>query len=75
LRRFEHVGWWDKIPDDPFAPVTVVASGLNASFDEKTQKRWLMVGLFELRPKVFFELYVQADLWERYVATLPRPQE
>ena len=75
LRRFEHVGWWDKIPDDPFAPVTVVASGLNASFDEKTQKRWLMVGLFELRPAVFFELYVQADLWERYVATLPRPQE
>ncbi len=75
LRKFESVGWWDKIPDDPFAPVMVVSANLNALFDEKTDKRWFMVGLFELRPAVFFELYVHDDLWQRYIATLAGPAD
>jgi hypothetical protein len=30
-----------------------------------------MAGYFELRPNVFFELYVDADLWARYIKTPP----
>ena len=31
-----------------------------------------MVGLSELRPGNFFELYVELELWKKYVETLPR---
>jgi hypothetical protein len=30
-----------------------------------------MAGYFQLRPKVFFELYVSLPLWSDYVKTLP----
>ena len=30
-----------------------------------------MAGYFELRPGVFFELYVSLDLWRAYIKTLP----
>lgn len=75
LRQFKHLGWYDKIPDDPFAPIIIVSSKLNAALDEKSDRKWIMVGLSELRPGKFFELYVELDLWKKYVETLPRPQE
>jgi hypothetical protein len=30
-----------------------------------------MAGYFQLRPQVFFELYVDINLWRDYVKTLP----
>ena len=72
LRQFKKVGWWNALPPDPYAPIVIVGSKLDASLDDKSNKGWLMVGLFELRPKTFFELYVQADLWRRYVEGLPK---
>ena len=75
LRHFKRVGWWDKVPADPYAPMMIVSAKLNAALDERSNKRWLMVGLFELRPGVFFELYVEFDLWREYVARLPRERE
>lgn len=75
LRRFQHVGWYDRLPDDPFAPIIIVDARLNAWLDEKSNKRWLMAGRFELRPRVFLELYVNLDLWKKYVASLPPPSE
>jgi hypothetical protein len=30
-----------------------------------------MAGYFELRPNVFFELYVNTNLWASYLKTLP----
>jgi uncharacterized protein (TIGR03663 family) len=74
FRQFKNVGWWDEMPPDPFAPVMIVSAKFNATFDEK--KTHLMVGLFQLRPQVFFELYVQIDLWRAYLATRPpEPEE
>src|SRR2546423_745657 len=64
--------WWERLPSDPYAPIMIIGSKLEASLDEKSNKAWLMVGIFELRPKNFFELYVEADLWRRYVETLRR---
>jgi hypothetical protein len=33
-----------------------------------------MVGYFELRPKVFLELYVQKELWVDYLKRNPAPK-
>jgi uncharacterized protein (TIGR03663 family) len=71
LRRFQHVGFWDKIPDQPLAPIMIVSSDLHAAFDERPAKTHLMAGYFELRPGVFVELYVNIGLWADYVKKLP----
>ncbi len=71
LRRFQKVGYWDKIPDQPPAPIMIVAAALHAAFDEAPGKTHLMAGYFELRPRVFLELYVNTNLWAGYVKTLP----
>lgn len=72
LRRLHEVTWLEQLPADPFAPIIVVAAGLQAALDEKSNKRYLSVGYYELRPREFFELYVEFELWKRFVATLPR---
>jgi len=66
LRRFERTGWWDHIPETPFAPIMLVSADLHAGLDEK--KTHLMVGYFQLRPQRFFELYVRLDLWREWLA-------
>jgi len=67
LRHLTQVGWYDALPVDPYAPVVVVSSKLSANLDERSGKRWLLAGLFELRPRVFLELYVEAGLWRHWV--------
>lgn len=75
LREFNHVGWWEQLPPDATAPVVIISAKLQAALDEKTDRRWLMAGLYEIRPGVFYELYVELELWKRYVAALPREKE
>jgi predicted membrane-bound mannosyltransferase len=75
LRRFEHTGWWDELPEDPYAPIIIVSANLRAMLDEKSNKAHLMTGLYELRPGVFLELYVELGLWKKFVETLPRETE
>lgn len=65
LRRFNHAGWWTKIPDDPYAPVMIVSTKLQAELDAK--KTHIMVGIFQMRPQVFFELYVEKNLWTAHL--------
>jgi uncharacterized protein (TIGR03663 family) len=72
LRNLGRVGWWDSLPDDPYAPVVIVSSKFHAGLDEK--KTHVMVGYFALRPDAFLELYVELDLWRAYLAqNPPRP--
>ncbi len=75
LRRFKHVGWYETIPSDPFAPIVIVGAKLDSRLDDKSDRKWIMAGLTELRPGKFFELYVELELWKRYVDSLPGPQE
>ncbi len=75
LRRFKHLGWYEKLPDDPFAPIVIVASKLDARLDDRSGKKWIMAGLTELRPGKFLELYVELELWKKYVETLPRERD
>ena len=71
LRAFKNTGWWEQVPDDPYAPIVIVSAKLGAALDEKTNRAYLMTGLYELRPGVFLELYVEHGLWEKFVGTLP----
>jgi predicted membrane-bound mannosyltransferase len=75
LRQFNQTGWWEQLPDDPYAPIMIVSARLRAALDEKSNKAYLMTGLYELRPGVFLELYVELELWKKFVATLPRETE
>ena len=74
-RSLERVGWYDRFPDAPWAPVVVAAAEWNVRWDERSDRRWLMTGLYELRPRVFLELYVELELWKRWLAERPRPAE
>lgn len=65
LRQFNHTGWWNSLPPDPYAPIMIVSAELHANLDEKQTQ--VMVGIFALRPQVFLELYVQSDLWRAYL--------
>jgi predicted membrane-bound mannosyltransferase len=69
LRNLHQAGWWDQAPADPYAPVMIVSSKLQAALDEK--KTHVMVGYFQLRPQVFLELYVDLNLWQAYLANNP----
>jgi hypothetical protein len=71
LRRFQNVGYWDAIPNQPLAPIMIVSTELHAAFDELPGKTHLMAGYFALRPQVFLELYVSTNLWIDYIKTLP----
>ncbi|MGD0816722.1 MAG: flippase activity-associated protein Agl23 [Verrucomicrobiota bacterium] len=75
LRRFEHAGYWDKIPAQPPAPIMIVSTALHAGFDQGPARTHVMAGYFELRPNVFFELYVSTELWARYVKTSPAEKD
>jgi len=75
FRRFKNTGWWDGLPDDPYAPIIIVSAKLRAALDEKSNKAYLMTGLYELRPGLFLELYVETGLWKQFVETLPRETE
>jgi hypothetical protein len=69
FRGFKKIGWYEEVPDDPFAPVMIVAAKLEAGLDER--KTHLMVGYFALRPQVFLELYVQKELWQNWLVKHP----
>jgi uncharacterized protein (TIGR03663 family) len=71
LRRFKNIGFYAEVPAEPFAPIMIVATKLEAQLDEKSGRKWIMAGISELRPGRFFELYVEIELWKKYVATLP----
>lgn len=75
LREFKHIGWYDELPADPYAPIILCSAKLGALLDDKSNKAYIMTGLFELRPHVFLELYVERGLWEKFVATLPRESD
>jgi len=67
LRSFEHTGWYDNVPNEPLAPVTIVSTQFHANLDREGTHT--MAGMFQLRPNVFFELYVETNLWKQYVAS------
>jgi len=74
LRELKRVGWWAQPPEDVLAPVIISDVSLGLALDEKTGHRWLMAGMFELRPGVFLELYVELGLWKQLIES-PRASQ
>jgi uncharacterized protein (TIGR03663 family) len=73
LRSFDQVGWLSEAPDEPPAPVIIVSTKCAATLDES--KSHQAAGIFELRPGVFFALYVQSDLWRAYLNSKTKPEQ
>jgi hypothetical protein len=69
LRSYSRVLLGGSVPADPYAPVMIVSAQFNARLDEN--KTHLMAGYFEMRPGVFFELYVELNAWKNYLAKNP----
>jgi len=69
LRTFKHVGWYDRLPADPFADVMILSTDLQANLDEK--KTHVMPQIFAFRPQVFLELYVEKGLWQQWLRKRP----
>jgi hypothetical protein len=75
LRRFQHVGWYERMPEDPFSPIMLVSTDFKVRLDDVSDRKWIMAGIYDLRPGKFFELYVELELWKDFVATLPPPED
>ncbi len=73
LRDFSHVLWSEAVPPDPYAPVMVVSSSFDARLDGA--KTHTMIGYYQMRPRTFFELYVQSDFWRAYIEKHPPPKD
>ena len=67
LRRFDRVGWWQNLPEGPYGPVMVVGAELCRHLDAKSNNAVSPLCTYGLRPGTFLQLYVQPDLWRRYL--------
>jgi hypothetical protein len=66
-RHFSRVAWRDTLGEGPRSTVVVVGHRLQANVEEATQGAWQMVGNYEFRPRVFVEVYVEAEFWKRFL--------
>ncbi len=66
LRRFTNIGWWARPPEDPYAPIIIISPRLEKPLDES--KAHLM-GFYGLRPQVRLALFVEPDLWQKWLSS------
>ncbi|MGA2543726.1 MAG: flippase activity-associated protein Agl23 [Verrucomicrobiota bacterium] len=55
----------NNMPVEPYPPMTIISTQLEPDMDE--DKAGIMTHIYELRPNVFLELYVQSNLWAAYL--------
>jgi hypothetical protein len=67
LRQFKRVGWWEELPPDPLGPVMIAGSRFEETLQEKAEPSHTQTGIYSLRPQVFLDLYVETNLWEKYM--------
>jgi predicted membrane-bound mannosyltransferase len=72
LRRFEHVELWREFPAEPAAPVVISSPTFDKQLTARLGDDYLMTDYYELRPRVFAQLWVRFDLWEAYLRRLGR---
>jgi uncharacterized protein (TIGR03663 family) len=70
LRAMPHVGYWTAAKDVPelSAPVIVSSMGNVEALDAALGERYVSE-FFGVRPDALVTLYVQRDLWDRFLAT------
>lgn len=67
----EQIGYYAELPKEPYADIMLVNAKFEAALDEKTDRKYIVAGLHQLRPRNFLELYVDLELWKQYIASLP----
>lgn len=70
LRDFSRVGYWTAVPEDPDAPVILVAPELQEQTDTRLRGTYT-AGLAGLRPSVLLVQYTEAGLWADYLDGQP----
>ncbi|HEY5915476.1 MAG TPA: flippase activity-associated protein Agl23 [Verrucomicrobiae bacterium] len=66
LRRFKQIGWYHKVPEDPYAPIIIISPALQQPLDES--KAHLM-GFYGLRPpQTRLALFVDPQLWTKWLS-------
>lgn len=66
LRRFERVGYWAEVPENPDADFIIVANDLQPELEKRLENRY-QVEFYGLRPNVILLGYIQEDLWDRFM--------
>ena len=66
LRAFDQTGWWAEIPGESKTSILIASPEFATKLDEN--KNLLHAETFQLRPGIFFTLYVEPDLWRAYLA-------
>ena len=71
LRRFEHVGYWETIPEQPDADVVLVTRELQAPLVQSLHNRY-EVSYYGLRRDAVLAVYVSQDLRDAFVLRAQR---
>lgn len=66
LRTLDRVGYWNRLPEDPYAPVMVVGAEWADQLDAERMAGYV-AEIRGLRPGRLVLLYVERDLWERRI--------
>ena len=75
LRRFPHVGYWSgALPPDPVAPLVLASPKFETALDTKLPHH-LLRGMHGIRLSVFYDLFVEKDLWKSYKGRYPNAEE
>lgn len=66
LRKYDNVGYWTRIPDALGAPVTIMSPALYETIGE-TLTETHVVEHYSLRPGVLLQVYIEKELWDRFM--------
>jgi uncharacterized protein (TIGR03663 family) len=71
FRKMERVGWYNQIPSDPRAPVIIASPQFEPALEAALGTNYQNAGFFGHRPRpaVFLILFVQKDLWDKYLVS------
>lgn len=68
LRAYDQVGYYDKVPDSPDAPVIIADPSLLDNLDKTLDDEYI-TEFHGLRPEVIRIVYIQQDLWDAFIKT------
>jgi len=74
LRRFENVGYYRGVPRDVPAPLVFAHPMYDETLTRRLEATHLMNGYIGLRPNVVVQVWVDFELWKRYIETRQRSQ-
>jgi uncharacterized protein (TIGR03663 family) len=68
LKSFTRVGWWTALPEDLDAAMILAPQALHDAVEARLKGNYF-VEFHALRPGVLFHVWIQRDLWDRFIET------